>query len=201
MLAACCNTMTLSRPTSNDPAPSEAGTGAPGPPAAEGRRIAGSVKWFDATRGFGFLVSPDVEGDVLIHFSVLRPLGRRSLPEGARVEALAVEEGRGWQAREVLNIDLADAVQQSREGGGERADRDRLAESAGPFEPATVKWFNRLKGYGFLTREDGSEADIFVHMETVRRAGVLSLEPGDRVRVRVAQGRKGLLAGFVEVAG
>lgn len=166
--------------------------------AADGRRVSGTVKWFDATRGFGFLVSDEVNGDVLVHFSVLRPLGRRSLPEGARVEAVATEEPRGWQAREILSLDLSDAVDSPRPPNGERPDREALADAAGPPEPVTVKWFNRLKGYGFLTRGDGSEADIFVHMETVRRGGLGAPEPGDRLRARVVEGKKGLLAVEVE---
>ena len=57
-------------------------------------RLAGVIKWFDVTRGFGFAVADDSAiGDVLVHFSVLQPHGRRSLPEGARVEALVVEQG------------------------------------------------------------------------------------------------------------
>jgi len=171
-----------------------------------GRRVSGTVKWFDGTRGFGFAVSDDpAVGDVLIHFSVLVPLGRRSLPEGARVEAVAVRRERGFQAREVLSLDLTDAVEEVARPprpAAAIADRDRvdpvaLIDAAGPFEPATVKWFNRLKGYGFLVRaSDG--ADVFVHMETLRRAGIAAVEPDQPVRARVVAGRKGPLAVAVE---
>lgn len=163
-------------------------------------RVSGTVKWFDATRGFGFLVSDEVDGDVLVHFSTLRPHGRRSLPEGARLVATVAAEARGLQAREILSIDLDDAVPPppSRARPAEldegRAERAAALDRSGPWEPVTVKWFNRLKGYGFLTRGDGSEADIFVHMETVRRGGVAELQPGDELRARVGQGSKGLLA-------
>ncbi|CAA9527693.1 MAG: Cold shock protein of CSP family _ dimer [uncultured Sphingomonadaceae bacterium] len=172
-------------------------------PGSEVFRVSGTVKWFDATRGFGFLVSDEVDGDILVHFSSLRAHGRRSVPEGARLEALVANEQRGLQAREILSIDLADAVApppRGRAGGADegRVDRAALLSEPGDFEPVTVKWFNRLKGYGFLIRGDGSDADIFVHMETVRRGGLGDLQPGDALHARIGEGAKGLLAVAVE---
>lgn len=164
--------------------------------------ISGVIKWFDVTRGFGFAVSDDPSiGDVLVHFSVLQSHGRRSLPEGARVEARAVQRGRGYQARQVLAIDLSEAVEEPSaprpRTGADRVDPVGLIDRAGPFEPTVVKWFNRLKGYGFLVRaSDG--ADVFVHMETLRRGGVMLVEPDQPLRARVVDGRKGPLAVLVE---
>jgi CspA family cold shock protein len=160
--------------------------------------IVGRVKWFDATRGFGFLVSDQVEGDVLLHFSVLRDHGRRSVPEGATIECVPVRLDRGLQAKKVLSIDTSTALPQPVRSSipmSERADRKALADAASGFEPVEVKWFNRVRGYGFVKRPDevGGE-DVFVHMETVRISHLPELQPGQHLEARIAPSGKGLTA-------
>jgi CspA family cold shock protein len=160
--------------------------------------VTGRVKWFDATRGFGFLVSEQVDGDILLHFSVLREHGRRSVPEGAIIECVPVRLQRGLQAKRILSIDLRSALPQqprSSISASERSDRKALAEAAGEFEPVEVKWFNRVRGYGFVKRpEDSGGEDVFVHMETVRSAHLGELQPGQTLEARIAPSGKGLTA-------
>jgi len=169
-------------------------------PAADEKGFAGQVKWFDATRGFGFVVDDAFDGDILIHFSVLKEHGRRSLPEGATIAGLAAKQQRGYQASSISTIDLSTALPtppRPAHGEGIRSDRSALADAAGDYEPVEVKWFNRVKGYGFLVRADSPEAnpeDIFVHMETVREAEIADLEPEQRLEARIASGKKGLTA-------
>jgi len=165
---------------------------------AEMPPVTGRVKWFDATRGFGFLVSDEVEGDVLLHFSVLREHGRRSVPEGAVIECIPVRLERGLQAKRIISMDLSSALpQQPRSSmpASERADRKALADAAGEFEPVEVKWFNRVRGYGFVKRpEELGGQDVFVHMETVRNAQLPELQPGQKLEARIAPSAKGLTA-------
>jgi CspA family cold shock protein len=158
--------------------------------------VIGRVKWFDATRGFGFVVSDALEGDILVHFSVLREHGRRSLPEGALIECVPMKLDRGLQAKKIISIDVGPAVAVAPRvprSTSKDVDRKALSESAGEFEPVEVKWFNRVKGYGFVNRI-GDAQDVFVHMETVRNSDLGDLQPGQRLLARIAEGKKGLTA-------
>lgn len=158
--------------------------------------VTARVKWFDATRGFGFLVSDSLDGDILIHFTVLRDHGRRSLPEGAIVECIPARLERGLQAIKVLSIDSSSTAPPPRSPrpGDDKPVRSALAAGAGDFETVEVKWFNRSKGYGFLFRPGTEGEDIFVHMETARTSGVGELQQGQLLEARIAEGPKGLTA-------
>jgi len=155
--------------------------------------IAGRVKWFDVAKGYGFIVPDTGEADVLIHVTVLRRDGFTALREGARVVAEAQRGERGLQVLKVLAISDPDP---SSIAPPPPARTRAQASSVGAFEIVIVKWFNRARGFGFLTRGEGTE-DIFVHMETLRRYGFVDPKPGDTMLARFGPGPKGLMAAEV----
>lgn len=179
------------------------------PPESGGIRVKGKVKWYDAVKGFGFIVSKEVEGDVLIHRSVIQQFGCDKVLEGATVECDVVQKLRGLQARKVHSIDNDTALTTVNghtaglNGSGKRTSREReivMPESAGPAFEALCKWFSRPKGFGFLIAVDGQAAgDIFVHMDTLRRCNIRELRQQQRVMVRAAMTPRGLMATEVQL--
>lgn len=155
--------------------------------------IAGHVKWFDAAKGYGFIVPDDGGADVLIHVTVARRDGFSTIREGARVVAEAQRRERGLQVFKVLSVSEPEGIHALPLAPA----RTRAqASSVGGFEIVIVKWFNRLRGFGFLTRGEGTE-DIFIHMETLRRYGFIDPKPGDSMLARFGAGPKGLIAAEV----
>ena len=152
--------------------------------------ITGVVKWFDVAKGFGFIVPDNGMQDVLVHVTCLRRDGYQTVLEGTRVVALIQQRDRGYQAFRILSMDQSTAVHPSQMPPVKT--HVQVTPSSG-LERVLVKWFNRTKGFGFLTRGEGTE-DIFIHMETLRRFGLTELRPGQVVLVRFGDGDKGLMA-------
>ena len=148
--------------------------------------LRGKVKWFNAVKGYGFLALESDNSDAFLHVTTLRQAGHEDLKPGATVVCAGVRGPKGWQVMKVLEVDSSTAVL--------AAAKPQPAPEGipvGDYIAALVKWYNNERGYGFVTRE-AADGDIFVHAAVLRRHGMDSLAPGQKVMVRIAEGQKGL---------
>jgi CspA family cold shock protein len=163
------------------------GAGGGMPPQVVGE-AKGVVKFFNGQKGFGFIVRDDGGEDVFVHISAVEQAGLTGLAEGQPLEFTLVDRGGRVSATD-LKID-GDPLPVE-----ERAPRERgpQRELTGEKASGTVKFFNATKGFGFITRDDG-QPDAFVHISAVERAGMISLNEGDRIEFELEVDRRGKTA-------
>jgi len=193
------------------------------PQQGEAARLSGKIKWFNRSKGFGFIVPDDGASDVFLPLAVLERSGFGEAPDGASVTFEWVQGPKGRAAVQVLDLDTSTATP--------RAPRDRMGDRGGdsggyrgrdggdgygggggygggndmqpgPAEgiDGVVKWYDPARGFGFILPNDGSK-DIFVHVTALRRSGIDALEPGQPVRMMVSQAKRGREASSIELLG
>lgn len=152
--------------------------------------VRGVVKWFDPAKGFGFVVAEEGGPDILLHINALRNFGQSSICDRAGVLVRVQETQRGLLAVEVLEI--TPPSDDAFDGMGDSVDMDPDVLEL-PLEPARVKWFDKVKGFGFAN-VFGRPEDVFIHMEVLRRSGFAELVPGEAIGLRIVDGERGRMA-------
>ncbi len=153
--------------------------------------VHGRVKWFDPTKGFGFIISDQTDADILLHANVLRNFGQGSVADGAGIEVRVQRTQRGVQAVEVLRIEPpVGVVVPFGEDAAQMVSEDIRAL---PLEPSRVKWFDNGKGFGFAN-VFGRAEDVFIHAEVLRVSGFADLQAGEAVALRIIEGKRGRMA-------
>ena len=152
-------------------------------PPAEGVTVEAAVKWFNATKGYGFVELSDGRGDAFLHLKTLRETGRQTLPSGAKIRVVARAGSRGAEVVRVVEVDTRSAV--------ERSSRRSTVDPSAAFDlTGKVKWFDDARGFGFIASDDFGR-DVFIHSTTLGAAGVRGLIEGQAVSVRVVETPKG----------
>jgi len=165
------------------------------------------VKWFNPDKGFGFVELTDGSGEAFLHVRQVEAAGHSTMPSGATLVVQVGPGQKGPQVLEIVSVDTSTAEPEParrgppRAAGGAPSGRPRPAgQAAGvPDTPGTVKWYDEVKGFGFIAIE-GESKDLFVHVSALQRAGLSRLDQGQAVRVAVVEGRKGREVGAIELA-
>lgn len=165
-------------------------------------RLSGTIKWFNRSKGFGFIVPSDGMGDIFLPLSVLERSGFNEAPDGAGILFDWAQGPKGRAVTQIVEIDPSTAaprparpdrgrmVDSSADGHGDR-------QSAGPLD-GIVKWYDAARGFGFVVPNDGGK-DVFVHVTTLRRSGLDGLEPGQPVHLQVIDAPRGREATSIEL--
>ncbi len=148
--------------------------------------ITAVVKWFNPTKGFGFVQPTDGSPDAFMHVSVVERSGLNSLPQGATIICDLCTGQKGPQVAAVHRVESLPEAPPHDEGG-EASEVD-----------GTVKFYNGQKGFGFVV-PDGGGKDVFVSARVLERAGIRDLEPDQRLRMMTRMGQKGPMADNVEL--
>ncbi|HEY5205966.1 MAG TPA: cold shock domain-containing protein [Roseiarcus sp.] len=152
-------------------------------PQAEGPTVDAAVKWFNATKGYGFVELSDGRGDAFLHLKTLRETGRQTLPSGAKIRVVARAGSRGAEVVRVVEIDTRSAA--------ERSSRRSTVDPSAAFDlTGKVKWFDDARGFGFIASDDFGR-DVFIHSTTLGAAGIRGLFEGQAVSMRVVETPKG----------
>jgi CspA family cold shock protein len=165
------------------------------PSFGDAARLSGTVKWFNRSKGFGFVIPSDGTSDVFLPLAVLERSGFSEAPDGATVVFDCVEGPKGRAVSQVIELDVSTAAPRP-----PRDSRSRGRDEVGATEAldGVVKWYDPGRGFGFVLPNDGGK-DIFVHITALRRSGLEGLEPGQAVRMKVAQARRGREAASIEL--
>ncbi len=157
------------------------------------RTVSGRVKWFDPSKGFGFVVADEGGPDILLHANVLRNFGQSSVADAAGITIVVQETARGIQAVEVLTIEPPASDGAAKRPIDPKGGLDEEVDLSLPRLPARVKWFDKTKGFGFAN-VFGRPEDVFLHIEVLRRSGLADLQPGEAITLRVVDGARGRMA-------
>ena len=153
----------------------------------------GTVKFFNGQKGFGFIQQDSGGEDVFVHISAVERAGLEGLAEGQELEFNLVDRGGKVSAQDLQVVGDVIPVQSR---GGDRGERGGEREAAprreltGEKATGTVKFFNSMKGFGFLTRDDG-QPDAFVHISAVERSGLAGINEGERFEFDLEVDRRG----------
>ncbi len=170
-----------------------------GPSFEIGTPVRATVKWFNTTKGFGFVAPSDGTPDAFLHVSVLANAGHETIGDGGEMMIMITQGAKGPQVSRVLEV-LSTGTSGARRDPAPAMGRDNRAPRGygGPEVEVTgtVKWFKPDKGFGFVTADDQSK-DVFVHKSVLRRCGLMELESGQRVQMRVQDAEKGREATWI----